>query len=79
MLTTWSKKIKTRKQTSSNKKLHWSRYFPAILEKYKIDFVVLLQACHQSFRSAGSFAGRHAGFWFSVAITRRFHLHICNP
>jgi len=45
----------------------------------KIDFVVLLQAWHQSIRGAGSFVGCHVALWFSVAIIRRFHLHICDP
>ena len=38
-----------------------------------------VQTWHQSICGAGSFAGCHVAVWFSVAITRRFGLHICNP
>ena len=44
----------------------------------KIVFVVFLQTWHQSICGVGPFAGCHVAVWFSVAITRRFHLHICN-
>ena len=52
--------------------------FNYIFNEYKIVLGVFLQTWHQSICGAGSSAGCHVAVWFSVAITRCFHLHICH-